>query len=51
MAWKSKTEVGELPLAKLFITIMQRLGVEADSFTDQSGALVGVSLSVEHAIF
>ena len=37
--WQSKTEVQELPLAKLFVTFLQRLGVETDSFGGQTGTL------------
>ena len=37
--WTSKVEVEELPLAKLFVTILQRLGVETDSFAEQTGTL------------
>lgn len=37
--WTGKMEVEELPLAKLFVTILQRLGVETDSFGGQSGTL------------
>lgn len=37
--WMLKTEVEELPLAKLFVTILQRLGVETDSFAGESGTL------------
>jgi hypothetical protein len=37
--WTSKMEVEELPLAKLFVTILQRLGVETDSFGGQTGTL------------
>ena len=37
--WQSKPEVEELPLAKLFVTILQRLGVETDSFAGQTGTL------------
>ncbi len=40
--WNSKMDVEELPLAKLFVTILQRLGVETDSFSDQRGTLTGV---------
>ncbi|MFM9116855.1 MAG: DUF1552 domain-containing protein [Planctomycetota bacterium] len=40
--WNSKMDVEELPLAKLFITVLQRLGVETDSFSDQRGTLTGV---------
>ncbi|MFN9371260.1 MAG: DUF1552 domain-containing protein [Planctomycetaceae bacterium] len=37
--WQSKPEVEELPLAKLFVTILQRLGVETDSFAGITGTL------------
>ena len=37
--WQSKPEVEELPLAKLFVTILQRLGVETDSFAGHAGTL------------
>ena len=37
--WQSKPEVEELPLAKLFVTILQRLGVETDSFGGHTGSL------------
>ena len=40
--WRSKSEVEELPLSKLFVTILQRLGVEADSFAGHRGTLTGV---------
>jgi hypothetical protein len=37
--WNSKMEVEELPLAKLFVTILQRFGVEKDSFGGHTGTL------------
>ncbi len=37
--WTGKIEVEELPLAKLFVTILQRLGVETDTFGGSSGTL------------
>jgi hypothetical protein len=37
--WTAKIEVEELPLAKLFVTILQRLGVETDSFGGYTGSL------------
>lgn len=40
--WQGKVEVEELPLAKLFVTILQRLGVETDSFGGHSGTLAQV---------
>ena len=40
--WTSKVEVEELPLAKLFVTILQRLGVESDSFGGHTGSLTKV---------
>jgi hypothetical protein len=40
--WTGKMEVEELPLAKLFVTILQRLGVESDEFGGQTGTLARV---------
>jgi hypothetical protein len=37
--WTAKIEVEELPLAKLFVTILQRLGVETDAFGGHTGTL------------
>ncbi|HEY3744040.1 MAG TPA: DUF1552 domain-containing protein [Bryobacteraceae bacterium] len=37
--WQGKVAVEELPLAKLFVTILQRLGIMTDSFAGQTGAL------------
>ncbi|MFO0824555.1 MAG: DUF1552 domain-containing protein [Gemmataceae bacterium] len=37
--WKSNVTVEELPLAKLFVTILQRFGIETDSFAGQTGTL------------
>ena len=37
--WTGKIEVEELPLANLFVTILQRLGVETDSFGGYTGTL------------
>ncbi|RLS40548.1 MAG: DUF1552 domain-containing protein [Planctomycetota bacterium] len=37
--WQGKVEVEELPLAKFFVTILQRLGVETDSFGGYTGSL------------
>jgi len=37
--WQSKAEVEELPLAKLFVTMLQRLGVETDSFGGVTGTI------------
>lgn len=37
--WQSKQEVEELPLSKLFVTVLQRLGVETDSFGGSTGTL------------
>jgi hypothetical protein len=39
VGWKSKVEVTEEPLAKLFVTVLQRLGVETNKFADQTGGL------------
>lgn len=37
--WRGKIEAEELPLAQLFVTILQRLGVDTGSFAGQSGTL------------
>jgi hypothetical protein len=37
--WNGKIEAEELPLAQLFVTILQRLGVETDSFAGHTGTL------------
>ena len=37
--WRGKVEVEELPLANLFVTVLQRLGVETDSFAGYTGTL------------
>ena len=37
--WQGKVAAEELPLAKLFVTVLQRLGVKTDSFAGQSGTL------------
>jgi hypothetical protein len=39
---KGKPEVEELPLSKFFVTVLQRLGMETDSFGGQTGTLSGV---------
>jgi len=40
--WQGKVEVEELPLTQLFVTVLQRLGVETDSFGGAIGTLAGV---------
>ncbi len=37
--WTGKMEVEELPLSNLFVTILQRLGVETDTFGGHTGTL------------
>ncbi|QEG39118.1 DUF1552 domain-containing protein [Roseimaritima ulvae] len=37
--WRGKMEVQELPLSRLFVTVLQRLGVETDSFGGATGTL------------
>ena len=37
--WRGKIEADELPLANLFVTVLQRLGVETDNFAGYSGTL------------
>ncbi len=40
--WRSKVQVEELPLAHLFVTVLQRMGVETDSFAGHTGTLARV---------
>ena len=37
-----KAKMEELPLSNLYLTVLQKLGVEADSFSDSTGTLVGL---------
>ena len=37
--WRGRIEAEELPLAQLFVTILQRLGVETDTFAGYTGTL------------
>lgn len=37
--WNARMEVEELPLSRLFITVLQRLGVETDTFGGTTGTL------------
>ncbi|MCR9120057.1 MAG: DUF1552 domain-containing protein [bacterium] len=37
--WRGKPQVEELPLARLFVTVLRRLGVEADSFSGSTEEL------------
>ncbi|MDA1265055.1 MAG: DUF1552 domain-containing protein [Planctomycetota bacterium] len=40
--WQREFTHEDLPLANLFVTMLQRLGVETEAFADSTGALVGV---------
>ena len=40
--WQSQVKVEEEPLAALFVTILQRMGIDADSFSGHSGTLARV---------
>ena len=40
--WRGKLEAEELPLSRLFVTVLQRLGVETQSFGGSKGTLSGV---------
>lgn len=40
--WRSEMDYEELPLSNLFVTMLQRLGVETDTFADSTGTLAGV---------
>ena len=37
--WNGRIEAEELPLARLFVTVLQRLGVETESFAGTTGTL------------
>jgi hypothetical protein len=37
--WTSKVEIEELPLSSLFVTVLQKLGVETDTFGGHTGTL------------
>ena len=37
--WNGRIEAEELPLARLFVTVLQRLGVETESFAGSTGTL------------
>ena len=39
VGWRGKIEAEELPLSQLFVTILQRFGVETDSFAGIQGTL------------
>ena len=41
-AWNAEMAFEELPLAHLFVTILQRLGVPGEEFAGYKGALKGV---------
>lgn len=40
--WQGKVEAEELPLSRLFVTVLQKLGVETESFGGSIGTLSGV---------
>ena len=40
--WQSRVKVEEEPLAALFVTILQRMGIDADSFSGHAGTLARV---------
>ena len=40
--WQSRVKVEEEPLAALFVTILQRMGIDADSFSGHVGTLARV---------
>ncbi len=40
--WTEKAKGEDLPLSNLFVAMLQRLGVETDSFADSTGKLEGV---------
>ena len=40
--WRIKADKEDLPLGNLYVTMLQRLGVEIDSFADSTGTLSDV---------
>jgi len=40
--WRSEMNYEEIPLSNLFVTMLQKLGVETDSFADSTGTLAEV---------
>ncbi len=40
--WQKEVAHEDIPLANLFVTMLQRLGVETDGFADSTGALADV---------
>ncbi len=42
VGWRGEIEAEELPLSRLFVTVLQKLGVETESFGGISGTLSGV---------
>ena len=40
--WQKEADREDLPLANLFVTILQRLGVETDQFADSTGTVADV---------
>jgi hypothetical protein len=40
--WQDAATAEDLPLSNLFVTMLQRLGVPADSFADSTGAVEGI---------
>ena len=40
--WRGKMDFEEVPLSNLYLTMLHKLGVETDSFSDSTGTLTGV---------
>jgi len=40
--WTQKASQEDLPLSNLYVSMLQRLGVETTAFADSTGALAGV---------
>jgi len=40
--WQNEAKGEDLPLSNLFVTMLQRLGVEANSFADSTGTIEGI---------
>ncbi len=40
--WQDKATMEDLPLSNLFVTMLQRLGVETDKFADSTGIIENI---------
>jgi hypothetical protein len=40
--WQDKATREDIPLSNLFVTILQKLGVQTDTFADSTGIVEGI---------